>query len=241
MSWAIFLPVAGLAALTGSPGPEVMVEDTKLVVIDPGHGGRNDGCAGAGVHEKEVTLGISQRLAGHLKAAGYSVVLTRTGDDYLTLRQRTRLANELDADLFISVHANSSGRGSVRGFETHVLSERGTRIDSPVLRRGEGTPRVGVDPEVAQMLSAVEHGQSLLSAADIAVKIQRKLAGLRGKANNRGVRQDSHHVLLGATMPAVLVEVGFLDHPIEGAELVQPAVQDRIASSLASAISDSLR
>jgi N-acetylmuramoyl-L-alanine amidase len=219
-----------------------VVESARLVVIDPGHGGRNAGCAGAtGVHEKQVTLAISKRLAGHLEAAGYSVVLTRHGDEYLTLRQRTRIANQLDADLFISIHANSSGRGTARGFESHVLSLKGTRIDTPALRRGEGTPRVGLSSEVAAVLDAVEHGQSLAPAAGLAASIQEQLGEARGSDHDRGVRQDSHHVLLGATMPAVLVEVGFLDHPVEGAELTQSQVQDRIARSIAQAVAGNLR
>jgi N-acetylmuramoyl-L-alanine amidase len=95
--------------------------------------------------------------------------------------------------------------------------------------------------DVAEVLNAVEHGQSLAPAATLAVGVQKHLARVRGHQHDRGVRQDSHHVLLGATMPAVLVEVGFLDHPVEGAELTEARVQDQIAESIARAVAANLR
>jgi len=244
MTWAIFLPVAGLAVLSQGPakGPANTVPEAPLVVIDPGHGGRNAGAQGQdGVYEKEITLAVSARLAGHLEARGIRCIMTRDHDSYLTLRERTRIANEHHADLFLSIHANSSGTGGSRGYEAHVLSVRGTQIDTPALRRNEGTPRLGVDADVASVLDSVEHGVAQERAAGLAADIVRALAEVRGSNRSRGVRQDSHHVLLGATMPAVLVEVGFVDHPIEGRELTHTDVQDDIARVIADAAERALR
>jgi len=212
------------------------------VVIDPGHGGRNAGALGQdGVYEKEITLAVSERLVGHLEARGIRCILTRERDDYLTLRERTQVANQLHADLFLSIHANSSGTGGSRGYEAHVLSVRGTQIDTPALRRNDGTPRLGLDADIASVLDSVEHGVAQDKAAALAADIVHALADVRGPDRSRGVRQDSHHVLLGATMPAVLVEVGFVDHPIEGRELTTAGVQDGIARAIADAAERALR
>jgi len=208
------------------------------VVIDPGHGGSNLGAASAilGRHEKHVTLAVSARLREHLRARGIDVELTREHDRTLTLRQRVALANQRAADAFISVHANASTSRTRRGFETFLLTPAGVDVDGRALRADATTPRPGVDAATALILDDVERGAAQWASADLAVAVQRALREVRGAEHDRGVRQDAHHVLLGATMPAVLVEIGFVDHPAEGRELLDPAVQDRIAAALARAI-----
>ncbi|MGE0870966.1 MAG: N-acetylmuramoyl-L-alanine amidase, partial [Kofleriaceae bacterium] len=126
------------------------------------------------------------------------------------------------------------------GLETYVLTPRAVDIDGRALRSDTTTPRPGVDPDIALVLDDVERGSSQWEAAELASKIQRALRERRGERLNRGVKQDSHHVLLGATMPAVLVEIGFIDHPIEGKQLAEPAVQSAIADALAEAIAEQL-
>jgi N-acetylmuramoyl-L-alanine amidase len=101
-------------------------------------------------------------------------------------------------------------------------------------------PRAGLDPEIALVLDDVERGASQWEAAELAARMQKALRAKRGEAGDRGVRQDAHHVLLGATMPAVLVEVGFIDHPIEGKQLAEPGTQAELADAIASAIEDQL-
>jgi N-acetylmuramoyl-L-alanine amidase len=142
--------------------------------------------------------------------------------------------------VFVSIHANASPTRSRRGFETFVLTARGVDVDGRALRADPATPRPGTDPDIALVLDDVERGASQWEAADLAARMQRSLRARRGAAGDRGVRQDAHHVLLGATMPAVLVEVGFLDHPIEGKELAEPGVQDQLADAIAEAILDQL-
>jgi N-acetylmuramoyl-L-alanine amidase len=142
--------------------------------------------------------------------------------------------------VFVSIHANASASHSQRGFETYVLTARGVDVDGRALRGDTPTPRPGVAPEIALVLDDVERGASQWGAADLAARLQRALRDRRGAPADRGVRQDAHHVLLGATMPAVLVEVGFLDHPIEGKELAEPNTQDQLADAIADAILDQL-
>lgn len=211
-----------------------------VVVIDAGHGGSNTGARGAGLVEKQVTLAIATRVAELLRARDVTVQLTRTDDRTLTLRQRAAAAAAAAADVLVSIHANASTTRTQRGYETFVLTPRAVDVDGRALRGELTTPRPGVDPEIAAVLDDVERGASQWEAADLAARMQRALRDRRGPDGDRGVRQDAHHVLLGATMPAVLVEVGFLDHPIEGRELASPAVRAQLADAIAEAIGDQL-
>ncbi|MEZ4361802.1 MAG: N-acetylmuramoyl-L-alanine amidase [Kofleriaceae bacterium] len=212
--------------------------EARRIVIDPGHGGSNLGAKGAaaGVMEKDVTLALSQEVATALRGAGLEVVLTRTGDQTLTLRQRSAAANAARADLFISVHANAAPKRNQRGFETYVLTPGSVEVIAPALRSDEPTVRPGVTAAVANVLDDVERGATQWEAAELAVELQTALRATRGGEFDRGVRQDAQHVLLGATMPAVLVEVGFVDHPVEGRELIEPRTRTEIAKALAQAI-----
>jgi len=225
-----------------APAAGVPERTRPVVVLDPGHGGSNPGARGTvdGVHEKAVTLAIAREVAALLEARGFEVHLTRADDATMTLRERVAAANQHAADLFVSIHANASVARTQRGFETFVLTPGGVDVDGRALRAGTGTPRGEIDAETALVLDDVERGAAQWEAAELAATLQDHLRELRGREGDRGVRQDAHHVLLGATMPAVLVEVGFVDHPIEGRELADPAVQDQLAGAIAAAISEQL-
>lgn len=241
VSWGVAAGVA-LASPSAASSPGGAPRGRPpIVVLDPGHGGSNPGAAGTtGLHEKQLSLTLAIAVADRLRTRGITVELTRTADRTLTLRQRVALADRLGADLFVSIHANASPARTQRGYETYVLTPRGIDIDGRALRSDTTTPRPGVDPEVALVLDDVERGASQWEAADLAARMQRALRDRRGGDGDRGVRQDAQHVLLGATMPAVLVEVGFLDHPIEGRQLAEPAVQAQLADAIAEAITDQL-
>jgi N-acetylmuramoyl-L-alanine amidase len=232
----ILWSLAAHAALASPQSPK-----QPLVILDPGHGGSNLGATGTtGMHEKQLSLLLATRVADRLRVRGVTVQLTRTGDQTLSLRQRVAIADRAPADLFVSIHANASPTRTQRGYETWVLTARGIDIDGRALRSDTTTPRPGVDPDVALILDDIERGASQWEAADLAIRIQRSLRDRRGPDGDRGVRQDAHHVLLGATMPAVLVEVGFIDHPLEGRQLADPAVQAQLAEAIAEAIADQL-
>jgi N-acetylmuramoyl-L-alanine amidase len=216
-------------------------KQVPVVLLDPGHGGTNLGAAGVtGLSEKQLSLVLAQRVAERLRARGIAVQMTRTTDRTLTLRQRVAIADRLPADLFVSIHANASPTRTQRGYETYVLTARGIDIDGRALRSDTTTTRAAVDADTALILDDVERGASQWEAADLAARIQRGLRDRRGDDGDRGVRQDIQHVLLGATMPAVLVEVGFIDHPLEGRQLADAAVQSQIADAIADAIADQL-
>jgi N-acetylmuramoyl-L-alanine amidase len=210
------------------------------IVLDPGHGGSNRGAKGVILQENQVTLAISRRVRERLRGRGYEVVMTRERDHTLTLRQRIETANRAQADAFVSIHANASPTRTQRGFETFVLTARAVDVDGRALRGDVAVSRPGVDPGIALVLDDVERGAAQWEAAELAARIQRQLRTRRGRDGDRGVRQDAHHVLLGATMPAVLVEVGFIDHPIEGKQLATDEVQDAIADAIAGAIAEQL-
>ena len=212
------------------------------VVLDAGHGGSNPGAKGAlpGLHEKQLTLILARAVRDRLTAAGIDVTMTRDRDQTMTLRRRMVVANDLAADLFVSIHANASPTRSQRGFETYLLSPAAVDIDGRALRSDAGTPRPGLDAETAAVLDDVERGAAQWESAELALAIQHALREVRGPVGDRGVRQESQHVLLGATMPAALVEVGFIDHPLEGRELAEPAVQARIADAIAAGIQSQL-
>lgn len=229
-------PVRGEPAASAAPARR------QVVVLDPGHGGSNLGAQGAvpGLREKHLTLTLSNLVATRLRDKGIDVTLTRTADKTLTLRQRVETANQLAADMFVSIHANASPTRTQRGYETFVLTARGVDVDGRALRSASTTPRVHVDPQTNLVLDDVERGASQWESAELAARMQKALRAVRGPEGDRGVRQDAHHVLLGATMPAVLVEVGFIDHPIEGKQLAEPAVQAQLADALVLAITDQL-
>ena len=225
-----------LVALLGSAA----AAPRRTVVLDPGHGGSNAGAKGPGIFEKQLTLALTRQVAERLTAKGVTVELTRSGDRTLTLRQRVAIADRVPADVFVSIHANASPDRIQRGYETFVLSARGVDVDGRALRGDDTTPRPKIAKDVALVLDDVERGASQWEAADLAARVQRNIKERRGATHDRGVRQDSQHVLLGATMPAILVEVGFIDHPIEGRELVQPGVQAQLADAIADAVLEQL-
>lgn len=225
MGWFVILGLATTAMAT-----------PHRVMLDPGHGGSNPGAQGLGVVEKQVTLAIATRVAQRLRDRGMEVRMTRTRDKTLTLRQRVAAANQWPADVFISIHANASTSRLQRGFEVYVLTPQAVLIDGPALRADVGTPRPNVPADVAALLDDVERVASQREAADLAQRMVATFTSVRGASLSRGVRQDAHHVLLGATMPAVLVEVGFLDHPIEGRELARAETWDKMAAAIADAI-----
>ena len=210
------------------------------VVLDPGHGGSNPGAKGVTLLEKDLTLTLSNLVAARLRDRKITVVLTRTADRTLTLRQRVAIADRLPADLFVSIHGNASHTRTQRGYETFVLTPRAIDVDGRALRSDVTTPRAGIDPDIGLVLDDIERGASQWEAAELAWRMQRALRARRGPDHDRGVRQDAHHVLLGATMPAVLVEVGFIDHPVEGKELARAEVQAELADAIAEAIVEQL-
>jgi N-acetylmuramoyl-L-alanine amidase len=200
------------------------------VVVDAGHGGSNTGAPSlvAGAYEKRVTLAVARALADELRAHGFEVVMTRDRDEYLTLRERVRRANAAEPDCFISLHTNASGNSSRRGVETWVLAREAAEVEA---RRAASREH----DDVRSMLKELELLDAARASAQLARTLQPEIVAATGSVD-RGVRQYGYDVLAGVTAPAVLVEMGFLDHPIEGGALLDGAEQHRIAAALASGI-----
>jgi N-acetylmuramoyl-L-alanine amidase len=209
------------------------------VAIDAGHGGTNLGAAGraAGLFEKRVTLEIARRVRQRLASdRGLRVVLCRETDVLLPMRARVRCANEAGARLFLSLHANASPearRGVQRGFELYVLPPADVDAEAET-----ATLTAPSDADAAWAGHRVRATASESLAA--ARRIEWQLADSLGADRDRGIKQSGAalDVLQGLTMPAVLIEVGFIDNEEEGRQLARPEGWDAIAAALAKAISD---
>jgi N-acetylmuramoyl-L-alanine amidase len=211
-----------------------------VVVVDPGHGGSDTGALGpGGATEKELALALAKRIAAALGQAGMRVTLTREGDTFIPLTQRTALANYNRADVLLSIHLNASPASSATGAETYFMSKEATDLWSRQLAEKEnsaGDPTAGSDT-LSLVLWNLAQTQSIVGSAALAEAIQGRLNGLLG-TKERGVRQAPFAVLEGARMPAVLVEVAFLTNPGEAQQLQDVAFQDQVAASLAASVAD---
>jgi N-acetylmuramoyl-L-alanine amidase len=222
-----------------------------VVVLDPGHGGLRLGAvAQNGVAEKDVALKITKYIRADLERAGIRVVLTREKDVYVRLKFRTNLANRHHADAFISIHANSSPTSARRGCETYVLSARASddvslaRIqienedEEPIkfvneAQFGGGSHKRGVvDTILADLKRGTSHGRS----ARLAKFLQEAMSGVNALSPSRGLRQAPFKVLKGAKMPAALVEIGYLTHPVQSRSLGLKKTQREIGRALAQGI-----
>ncbi len=231
---------------TPTPAPVALTKPSHrpTIVIDPGHGGTDSGAvASSGLEEKTVSLAVAKRLAAILEHDGYVVRLTRNGDEGRALTDRTALANRLGAIAFVSLHANASTVSSVRGAETYYMSlHDATDAHAAETARKEnaaGAPaRHG--SELDLILWDMAQARVLNRSALLALDIQRQLNSFLNLPD-RGVKQAPFVVLTGATMPAVLVEMGFLSNPAEAAQLADPGYRQRLAQALARGIEGFLR
>lgn len=216
----------------------------RVVVLDPGHGGRDPGKIGPnGVREKQVVLQIAQRVAGVLRERGYEVHLTRTTDTLIALADRPRLANQWKGDrpvaLFVSIHANSAP-GTAQGYETFFLSDARTEDERRVAEMEnaaaayEETTTTASGDDFEHLLNSLRNDFYVRASNDLAAVIQDRLRTFH-PGPNRGVKRAGFRVLVGAIMPAVLVEVAFLSHRREADLLATADFQRKVAVALADA------
>ncbi|HEX2162866.1 MAG TPA: N-acetylmuramoyl-L-alanine amidase, partial [Thermoanaerobaculia bacterium] len=238
---------AGVAA--GEPEPPALEPPEpptgiRVIVLDPGHGGSETGAIGpSGVAEKDLTLALARTLAARLEAAlPVRVVLTRDEDANLPHETRTAIANQNKADLFLSLHLNSAFGPTAHGAETYFLStaasdERAARSAAEENRPGGAAPAAGAaagdDPlyDLQLMLWDLAQNHFLSESQRLAKLIQGELNSTLG-LRDRGVKQAPFLVLMGAAMPAVLVEVGFLSNPDEERRLQDAAYRAELADAL---------
>jgi len=229
-------------ATTVAPAP-VGQRAVRTVVIDPGHGGSDTGAKGpAGTFEKDVALNLARRLRAQLvNNLGLQVFLTRDSDLDLGLDQRAALANNYKADLFVSLHANASRSQGVKGSEVYFLSYQASDDESRRVALAEGAlePGAAGSPvaggDVALILWDMAQAEHLEESSALASRLLDELAEATGKGR-RGVKQAPFRVLVGAAMPAALVEIAFISNPEEEQQLLSEAWLNRVASALTKGI-----
>jgi N-acetylmuramoyl-L-alanine amidase len=209
------------------------------IVIDPGHGGHDPGAEGFGVFEAQVVLDVALRLEKLLAAAGIEAVLTRRTNEYIPLEERPAIANKAQGDLFLSIHANASRNRAARGIESYVLNFASTPDAEAVAARENASTGLTMS-SLTEILKAIALNNKLDESRQFAGIIQREmtahLRGTNGDLKNHGVKQAPFVVLIGASMPSVLVEISFITHAQEGRLLKSGAYRQKIAEALFDAI-----
>lgn len=220
----------------------------KTIVIDPGHGGKDGGASGSNrkYPEKRVVLNIASDLSKILRKAGYRVYLTRTKDTFIKLQTRTKYANRKKADLFISIHANAVPKRNAKkaqGIETYFLSnnvdagsERAKRVAKMENSKDLKDVNFYGQKDFINILNREKIHKSERLAHDLQRNTLAKLRKHYKVVKDAGVREGPFWILVGAQMPAVLVEVGFITHPTEGKRLASRNYQRRFAKGMADGI-----
>jgi len=217
------------------------------IVIDPGHGGHDTGTIGpTGLMEKDLCLDVALRLGKIIqqRLPGADIVYTRSDDTFIPLEERTNIANQAKADLFISIHANSSRDHAARGVETYYLNLKGSAEAMEVAARENASSDEGVH-DLEDMVKKIAQNEKIDESREFAADIQDSLAKRMQKASrsvkDRGVRKAPFVVLIGADMPSILTEISFLSNPSDEKLLKQPEYRQRVAEGLYQGVADYLQ
>ena len=213
------------------------------VVLDAGHGGKDPGAIGKyGTKEKDVALDITKRAGNLLEKSGIKVVYTRDEDVFIPLLDRTKIANDSNGKLFVSIHANANKNRKVQGFETFLLrpgkSQDAIEVasrENSVINLEEFTDKYEELTGEALIMATMAQSMFMKESEDLASIIQMEL-DKRLNTPNRGVKQAGFYVLIGASMPNALVEVGFISNPSEEKKLREKAHKQKIAEAIYQAI-----
>jgi N-acetylmuramoyl-L-alanine amidase len=215
---------------------------TTRIVIDAGHGGHDYGTIGpSGLAEKELVLDLAMRL-GRLveERLGLQIGYTRTEDVFVPLEARTALANEQKADLFVSLHANSSRSSRIAGVETYYLNLTNSRDALDVAARENASSQKSVH-DLRDLITKITRSEKMEESKDLAERIQASLHAFCARyhkgVRDRGVKSAPFVVLIGADMPSVLAEVAFLSNPREEALLKRPHHRQKLAEALFAGVS----
>ncbi len=223
----------GQSTLTRALGLKI-----SRIVIDAGHGGHDTGTIGpTGLMEKDLCLDVALRLGKIIqqRLPGAEVVFTRADDTFIPLEERTNIANDVKADLFLSIHANSSRDHAARGIETYYLNLRGSAEAMEVAARENASSQEGVH-ELQDLVKRIARTEKIDESKEFAEDIQDSLAKRIEKSGrsirNRGVRKAPFVVLIGADMPSILTEISFLSNPADEKLLKQPEQRQKMAEGL---------
>jgi len=216
------------------------------IVVDAGHGGKDPGAIGPGkLYEKDITLKIAKLLSARLeKQLNCEVLLTRKNDVYIPLHQRTAYANKVDADLFISIHANASTNKKAHGIETFYLnfSNNDKAVAVAARENGMSLKEIGdLELILCDLMANAKINESSRLATDIQSSLTSTLKRKYPNVKDLGVRQGPFHVLLGATMPSVLVEVAFVSNKQEAKRLKSRTYREHTADAIVTGVKSYLR
>ena len=209
----------------------------RKIVLDPGHGGKDPGAIGVGgIAEKDIVLSVAKKLARKLKTElGVQVFLTRHDDHFVPLEERTAMANSEDADLFISLHVNASPNSETRGIETYYLDNTTDEAALRLAARENRTSRRNIS-DLQFILSDMMQNMKLEDSITLAYRVQGALVGGMTKVmddvKDLGVKKALFHVLVGARMPSVLVEMFFISNRVEARAMSQDSYQDALVEGL---------
>jgi N-acetylmuramoyl-L-alanine amidase len=217
--------------------PQNKGDGLRRIVVDAGHGGKDPGAIGpGGVMEKDVTLAMAKALAPRLeKALGCEVIMTRKDDTFIPLEERTAIANKVGADLFISLHANASTNRKAYGTETYYLnfSKNDQAVAVAARENGTSLKQVGdLELILFDLMANAKINESSRLAAEIQRSLVDSLDNHYRSIRDLGVRQGPFYVLLGATMPSVLVETAFISNSREAARLKDPKFRAHAADAI---------
>ncbi len=227
-----------LLLLTACMGPD---RSHRLVVIDAGHGGHDCGAQCGGRQEKALVLQIVKKLNKAFKREGYRVYMTRGSDRFLTLGERTRIADRKEADVFISIHANAIADKrrfeAVEGIETYFLQKTRDTRSQRIAARENAAVLQGADAlSKGVIIDSVLNGPKIVESNKLAIDVQRhmmkRLKSRYPDAQNGGVRPAPFYVLVGASRPSILVEVGYITNTKERNRLFTEDYQERIAKGI---------
>lgn len=213
------------------------ISKIRRIVIDPGHGGHDPGAVGpSGLQEKEVVLAIGLRLRDLVKEElGLDVVMTRSTDVFIPLEERTAIANKVNADLFLSVHANAAANRNASGIETYYLNLAKTEKAAQLAAKENGTSleKVSVLQAILfDLMANYKLNDSAHLADEVQKALHKKIRGQYADVRNLGVKQGPFYVLVGASMPSILVESAFVSNPQEEARLRDPAYLEMTAEGI---------
>jgi len=208
------------------------------IVIDAGHGGHDTGTVGpTGLMEKDLCLDVALRLGKIIqqKLPGAEIVYTRSDDTFIPLEERTRIANDAKADLFVSIHANSSPNHGTRGVETYYLNLKGSPDAMEVAARENAASDQGIhdlEDLVKKITRTEKIDESKELAEDVQDSLSRRIQRTANPVKNRGVRKAPFVVLIGADMPSILTEISFLSNPADEQLLKKPEHRQRVAEGI---------
>ena len=226
--------------LRGQEGPAAL--RPYRIIIDPGHGGKDPGAIGAaGTYEKDIVLDIAKRLKAILDGYQYDVKMTRSGDTFISLEQRTEIASQFVADLFISIHANASPTSRASGLEVYALKQLDweEQKDPQRVRNHDilfnKLAMQKQDKAVANIVTDMLYSYKSSESFTLARAISEEL-GQETRARERGVYKAGYFVLRNTLMPAVLIEVGFLSNPREERQLNSGQYRQKIAEGISQSV-----